>query len=252
MAKAKPDAVAADAPLPEIADADRVCLSPNWPPKIESTEGLDRVLAELCRIQRVTVATRAKLERDVAALTMAAEQTLAVETMGGQFPFADWEPALRAEAEKYCDKHRDELLPEGRKSLKLNHGTIGWENEPEHLEAAEEFPDAGNTEALDLLLRRLRELMVLLSQDRDLESDSRPLDECLDKFALAIKKIGASQFVEIKTSWRKKDLLRAFVEAEIKKPMLARAGFEFVEVAEEFYIREGKGLLASQSKAKKK
>ena len=256
MAKSKLQAEQVDSPLPEIAGGDRVCRVPtwNWPLPIESVDDLDRVLSELSRIQRVTVATRAKLDREIAALTVAAEKTLAVDTTwGGSLPFADWESALRAAAEKYCDKHRNELLPEGRKSLKLNHGTIGWENEPEHLAAAEEFPDSGNDEFLNLFIRRLRELLVFLD-DYETDADhsiSNELFAAVGQVQAAAKKIGASRFVEIKMSWRKKDLLRAFVEAEIRKPMLARAGFDFVDVAEEFYIREGNGLLASNSKAKK-
>jgi len=204
---------------------DSTCLFPVWPPKVESVDELDQVLAELGRMERVQKRTAAWLEAKVATLTTAAAADLVVTFEGEASPlsFADWTVKLEEAAQKYADKHRSEILDDGRKSRKLNHGKFGWKESGELLEALEDFTDAGNPKILDGLLKLLRQSLLKLAD-----------------FVT-----GGARFVEVKLSWRKKDLLKAYQDQDIGLPVLRKAGFEVQESVDEFYLKSEAGDVES-------
>jgi uncharacterized protein with ATP-grasp and redox domains len=198
---------------PEMVDAE--CLFAVWPPKVESLDELDQVLAELGRLERLESTAQTELQAKIAELT--AEVALVVELEGSDEPvsFADWRAKLEDAAKKFANKRREEILDEGRKSRELNHGKFGWKDSKAGLEPLADFESDGNPKILDGILVDIRKSM--------------------QKLADFVQ--GGARFVECKLSWRKTDLFKAFKDQDITLSVLKKAGFEPREVTEEFYLK---------------
>src|SRR5579864_7558221 len=96
-----------------------------WPPRVESLESLDLLLAELARLDALEKRVQADTAEKVAAITQAAQLRLLIEVGDeGPVPLADWRMQLETAAEKFATKNRDNLLEEGKQSRELNHGTF--------------------------------------------------------------------------------------------------------------------------------
>jgi hypothetical protein len=203
-----------------------------WPPRVESREDLDLVTAEIVRCDAFEKCEGSQLKDDIARITREAEGRLEVALPGAQEPIglADWRAELLKAAEKYVRKRRQELLEDGRKSLDLNHARAGFRDDPPALAPLPDFDEDGNDKILKQLLKDLR---LHLQETADFTD-------------------GAAGFVEIKVSWRKRELLKAYSDQLLKLPVLKKTGFTVTEESEEFYVKElPKADLKSQSRKKK-
>ncbi|MDE2101862.1 MAG: host-nuclease inhibitor Gam family protein [Patescibacteria group bacterium] len=198
------------------AQVDGECLFSVWPPKISSLEELDQVLAELGRMERVGSRVNDELASAVAACTSLANGKLVVQPGDAlvPIPFAAWKEQLETAAEKWATRNREEILLEGRKSRKLNHGKFGFREAGGDLVAIEDFPDSGNPKILDGLLKLLRQSLLKLANFVD----------------------GGARFIEVKLSWRKKDLLKAYNDQEVTLSVVRKAGFEVSDEFDKFFL----------------
>lgn len=199
-----------------------------WPPKIENLGALDLVGLEKGRVQCAIASAAAQLKIDIARLTEEAAARLFVDLGGEQGPlaFADWVAALDAEAEKFCSKNRDSILEEGRKSRDLNHCRVGWRDLPAALEPLPDFDESGNDKHLKDVRAWLREQMN-------------------EKYELG-------SLIELKLSWRKKEMLKAFEDRDVSLSKLKKAGYTVREEKENFYLDPSTETLQSQSAEKPK
>lgn len=200
-----------------------------WPPKVKSLQSLDLVMAELARVAALTQHEGAMLDIEVGRLTKESENRLTVE-IGDQdpMPMADWIAALEEAAKEFCTEHRESLLDEGRKSRDLNHGRFGWRDSPAGLEPLGDFDDKGNQKLLTSLLADLRKALKNLADFAD----------------------GGARFVDVKLSWRKKELLAAHLDQDLPLSVLKKTGFTICEETENFYITPGENAMQSQSAEK--
>ena len=215
-------------PLPPV-DVPRQPVYKVWPPRIESLEALDLLMAELSRLEALEQRIAAELKANAAQLTQEAADRLSI-SLGDEepMPLADWRSALQAAAEKFCAKNRDALLEEGRKSRDLNHGRFGWRDQPAALEPLPDFPETGNDKILKGLLANLRKALAELADFAD----------------------GGARFVDVKVTWRKKELLKAYEDQDLPLAILRKTGFAIREEEEKFFITPAAAGVASQSAEK--
>lgn len=231
MAKDKQSAL----PLPPV-EIPRQPIYTVWPPRVESRESLDLLVAEVARVDALEARLDADAKDDVARIKTEAAQRMFVNIDAGDgkgfpLPLADWRAKLVAAAEKFADKHRAELLEDGRKCFDLNHGRVGWEDSRPALEPLPDFDEEGNDKILKKLLKELREALQNVADFTD----------------------GGARFVDVKLKWRKKELLAAHEDQDLPLAILKKTSFTIREEREEFYIRPPKnGDVASQSAEKPK
>lgn len=206
------------APALPVPDVPREPVYAVWPPKVESREALDLLVAEIVRCDALEVQVAARTKNETARLKIDAASSLTVQIEGAGEPLTieDWRARLEEAAEKFAVKHRDELLAEGRKSFDLNHGRVGWRDMPAELEPLADFDDKGNQKILKELLKDLR--------------------EHLRKIATFAP--DGARFVDVKLSWRKEDLLKAADDGDITLALLKKTGFGLPEKTETFYVKE--------------
>jgi hypothetical protein len=219
-------------PLPP-ANVPRQPVYQVWPPRVESLASLDLVLAELGRVAALQQHEAALLDAEVAALTAKTAQRLLIELPGrtpdddykGPIPLADWVPALEEVAQKFCDKHRDNILEDGRKSRDLNHGRFGWRDQAAALEPLPDFDEKGNKKLLKDLLGDLRKALKKLADFAD----------------------GGARFVDVELKWRKKELLAAHQDDDLPLSILKKTGFTIREESEKFFLTPAANEVESQS-----
>ena len=216
-------------PLPAV-DVPREPIYQVWPPRVESREALDLLVAEIIRVDALVDHARADLKQEVARITNNAAADLAITFDGNEMPLADWRAKLVAAAEKFCDRNREKLLEDGRKSFDTNHGRAGWQDSKPALEPLPDFDEDGNDKILKGLLKELRLHLQKTAEFAD----------------------GGARYVEVKLSWRKKELLKAHSDEELSLAILRKTGFTVREETEEFYVKALPGELASQSAEKPK
>lgn len=111
---------------------------------------------------------------------------------------------MRDELETYCRRHRQEIFPDGRKSLETPLGKVGF---------------------------RRSGASVRLQSEVDRGEASRRLE-----------RLGLERFVRIRRSPDRRALNRALREGELTRDLLADCGMEVVEGAESFHCAvEGAG-----------
>jgi hypothetical protein len=188
------------------------------PPRVESLESLGLLLAEIARVDAIANTVKARTAEQLAAVALTAGEQLTVELPGIPAPlnFADWRNALVEAAEKFCDKHREEILEDGRKSRDLTHGRVGWELEKQKLEPLDDFDEHGNPRIPEETLAELRQHLNKISE--------------------------LARFLDVKVTWRKAELVKAFTDQEIGLRELRRAGFipaydSPKERGEDFYLK---------------
>ncbi|HEY2252489.1 MAG TPA: hypothetical protein VGH74_15555 [Planctomycetaceae bacterium] len=199
---------------------DSRCLFPHWPPVVSSIEELDQVLSELARVARVEAQSAAAVDAKITALKNEAAADLVVHLTGSRGQehmviFADWKMGLETAAEGFAKDWRPQLLLDGQKSRDLNHGTFGWRQSPAGLDALEGMPPAGDNTILKKILTALRAALVRLAS-----------------FA-----VGGERFIDVKLSWRKKELLTAFQDGFITRATLKKTGFQLREATDVFFLK---------------
>lgn len=201
-----------------------------WPPRIESDEALDLATTEVACIDahadRVKADTKDAIARVQRHSLERLEVTVGTGDQGKTLTAAEWRAALLEAIEKYCNRHRDELLEDGRKSFDKNMARCGWRDDPPGLDPLPDFDDAGNEKLLADVTVELRKKLS------------------------SISKFGP--YLEVEVSWRKKELLRAHLERELTLTLLKKAGFTVREAHETFYVTPRTNDVASQSAGKRK
>ena len=100
--------------------------TPLPPPAIQSLAQADQALRELGEIARQHADQKAQCDEAVAAVVRAAADKMVVEVDGLSVTYADRRRKLEADLEQFVFAFREQLFPPGeKKSLELNHGTIG-------------------------------------------------------------------------------------------------------------------------------
>ncbi|MFZ1009696.1 MAG: hypothetical protein WAN65_22850 [Candidatus Sulfotelmatobacter sp.] len=217
-------------PAPEIP---RKPVYAVWPPRVESREAFDQLVAEIARVDALEAHTALRVKEEKDRLTSEAAAALTIEIEGASEPLTleDWRAKLLAAAEKFATKHRDELLAEGRKSFDTNHARAGWKDSRPALQPLEDFDEDGNDKILKAILKQLRLHLQKVAEFAD----------------------GGARFVEVKLSWRKKELLSAHKDEELPLSILKKTGFTVREEFEEFYVNpQTTADLKSQSAEKPK
>jgi hypothetical protein len=197
-----------------------------WPPKIENLEALDLAAVEKRRVECAIEHETTQLEIEINRLKAEAAARLQVDLGKGiaPIPFADWLAAIDKEAERFCDKNRRKLLQGDLKSREINHCEFGWANQPPGIAPLDGFDEKGN--------------------EKQLESEKVNARCSLTK--------ELADLIEVKLSWRKRNILKAFDDKKVPRRILVKTGFEPREVKEVFYLDTSKGLLQSQSAEKPK
>lgn len=211
---------------PPNAGAPRKPVFPVWPPKIKNLEALDLAAVEKRRVECAIEHEATQLEIAINRLKAEAAARLHVDFGEGVglIPFADCLAAIDKEAERFCSDNRAALLGDAKKSREINHCEFGWANQTPGLEPLEGFEKEGNEKLLES-----EKVNARCSLSKEL-----------------------ADLIEVKLTWRKRNILKAFDDKKVQRRILVKTGFQPREVKEIFYLDTSKGLLQSQSAEKPK
>ena len=200
-----------------------------YPARVESEESLGLVLAEMARLKAIAdrLVIDVKERQDAINLEASGKLVVVLENAEQPITFADRVEELEAAAGKFCRRNRETLIEEGRKSRDFTHGRVGFEWDDPGIDPLDDFDSDGNLRIPEEVLGELREFL----------NKERP---------------DLARFLDVKVSWRKSALSKAFIDKEIGLGILRRAGFQPHERVEEFYVKlfVGKPVSASAEKAK--
>jgi len=189
-----------------------------------SREAADELLHELGRLDAIEARNEADLKREVAALTRFYSARNRVIVGGLAVAIADRRVAIDVALEAYAQAHKDELISEKKRSVKLNFGTLSWRKQSDGLEPVDGQSNAGRATLLDKLMEFIVEK---LSTYPDL---SEAAIQCLNP----------------QISWRRPELLHAAQAKRIDAVELRRIGFKVVEGEDHFNRKPNPVDLSSQ------
>jgi phage host-nuclease inhibitor protein Gam len=193
-------------------------------PAISSLDEADRTLAELGRLDALEAKASADCDRLIAQAKERCAAALVVEVDGVEVAIATRRDQLRDGLRVWADANRADLLEDGKKSRKLNHGEIGWRMQRDKLGAVPGGTIAGNATVLDQVIAHLQ--------------------RACDRFKLFAA--GTLRFIKIQVSFDRTALLSAHARGEVSAKELKAAGYELVAGDDEFYATPAKVDLASQ------
>lgn len=99
-------------------------------PVCESDDDVDRGLLEMSWLGSLVATAQAECEREIEAAKEKFKQRTKVKIGGVEFAAADRLSEVEDAVAAYCRNHREELLPDGKKSRKFPHGNIAWKQNP--------------------------------------------------------------------------------------------------------------------------
>lgn len=183
---------------------------------IESVEQLDAALAVVGDLDAAKACANANLDQALAAVRDEHNRNFMCELDSGELiPIDEVRGQLVGQIEKYATKHRKELLTGDKKSVELNHGTIGWRKQKDKVEDID-LPE--EEQAKGLLARCLKAVANVATT-----------------LTLKLGKVLLTDLVQVKVTWSKPDVLKAFNEGKLTAAQLKKQGLEVVRGEDQFH-----------------
>lgn len=192
----------------------------------ESPEAADSLLKEISDLDALEAKIGAECEAKCNAIRADYNAKLYLQIDGEEVSIADRRSALVSALEAFATANRLALLDtSGKKSVDLNHGTIGWRQQPGRLEPVDGLPNAGNPKILD----KIHEALCATLKG-------------LHMLGLGL---GLASFIKCQISWNRKALLDGLENKQFSKADLKRIGFVAIEGDDKFYASPKKQDLSS-------
>ena len=185
-----------------------VAASPSAPLKLPplkppaNREAADVLLLELGRLDAIEARNEAECKRAMAKVKEEYAAKNVVQWEGRAVPIADRRTQLETALSAYATEHKDELIDEKRRSVKLNFGTLAWRKQADQLEPVDGQSNAGRASLLDRLHEHAVEAM---GKFQDLSA-------------------AALSCLNVQLSWRRTELLHARQDKRIDAEELRTAG----------------------------
>jgi len=212
---------------PSAASRKEAPLTPAPSGAIRSLEAADDILRQLGELDAIQARVSADCDARCRSIRADFNGRLFVDVAGERMAIADQRQKLQTELETFCATHRDELLADsGKKSVELNHGTIGWRSTPRGLAPIEGGDAAGNATILDAIVAHLA--------------------RALEKFELFRKAIGTLRFFTLQVKFDRKALLAAADKNELSAAELKKCGFVVIDGVDQFFAKPRVAELASR------
>lgn len=192
----------------------------------DSIEAADLALSEIGRLDALEAKLKAECDRELNAVRAKWAGKMIVGVVGRDLQIVDRRAELSAAIEEWAEENKAELLGDrSKKSLDLNHGTIGWRSSAEKLVPLEGAPVTGN----EMILEGIR--------------------RCLRKAAEAFRlfKVGCLQFITFDVHFDKKALLAARQKEQISEKELTTVGFEIAPNEDRFFCKANAAKIESVS-----
>lgn len=190
--------------------------------EIESVEDLDAALAALGEMDAQEATANADLDLELTKVRESFEpRYLVTFDEAENQPLAVVRTDLTAAVERFCNAHRKELLTGKTKSVKLTHGTIGWDKVRDSVKVIEQPQSDG---------------------DQDVKKRTGILDYALglaQKALSGVKRLFTRfpllDVIRLEVHWDKVQILTLFKKKQITEKQLEKAGLAVVIGQEKFY-----------------
>jgi len=227
MAKKRKSTAAAKSPNP-LLSAPRSMFGED--PEINSEHELNEAIGEIGYLNAVLAARDAELQAEITQLREDHANGLTLRVgMAEALPIDEHIETLQEAIRSYCQKHREQFLPAGKKSRKLSQGTAGWRAGKDSVKLLPGQTDSAVLKVIDAAsgaLNKMRKLMesLFFTKTRALSLICEP--------ALKLSKT--------KT-------LAAYREGKIKADHLEAVGLQVVEGQEEFFVKPDEVTLQNEA-----
>lgn len=185
------------------------------PTIIDSPEMLDNALAVLGDLDATVNAAGAELDQALARVRDEFSPRFFMLVNGQEVPIKELRENLVMLIQRYCVKHRKELLPGDKKSAQLSHGTIGFRKAKDKVE---DLPQEDELKDKGLLARCLKAVASVA-----------------DTLTLKLGKVLLTSLVKVAVTWNKSEILKAFNEGKVTASQLEKQGLEVIRGEDEFY-----------------
>lgn len=185
--------------------------------KIKTREDLNEAVRLLGGVQLAMQQNTAECDEQLAKVRERYARLRTLNLNGELVGLEAREAELNDSIADYCETHRDELLPDGVKSIKLTHGEIGWRRGKDTIKPAR--PKVTEASLLEKLI-----VSVIAA---------------VRKAMSAVKiseKIPLTDAVKVSFSWDKAGLIKKLNEGAITSNDLKPFGFKLVEGEERFFV----------------
>lgn len=199
--------------------------------KIKTREDLNEAIRLLGGVQIAMKQNTAECEEQLAQVRQRYAEIRTLKVGEEMVALEAREADLKDSITLYCESHREDLLEEGAKSLKLTHGEVGWRKGKDTIKPAR----SKVTEAS--LLERIVEQII----------------EGVRKAMSAItitKRIPITDALKVTFAWDKQGLINKLNAKTITPDDLKPFGFKLVEGEERFFVEVDEALIEGASKPK--
>lgn len=182
---------------------------------VNSRDELDQALAALAELNAKETKINATLNHKLAEVRESYKDKFKVPVDGGEAELQDVRSTIVSAITTYCEEHRDQLLVDGKKSIELTHGKIGWRKGKDEVA---ELPQTEAEAAKGVLVYVLGVCQTAL----------HGLKKIFTKLPLL-------DVIRIDIKWDKQQLLKRFDDKQITDSQLTKAGLSITRGVDKFY-----------------
>ena len=196
------------------------------PARIQSRDQADEALRELGEMDRIEAAAVARCNQAIEPIRLECEGRLYREVDGVSVKFADRRVALQQDLEAFAVSNRKTLFDE-KKSIDLNHGTIGFRLSKPSIEVVE-----ADEEGQASVWNGVKERIV------------KALIKALCALRLGVGKVSAA-LINVSVAPNKTAALARLKAQEVTEAQLEKIGLRYVPAEDRFFCEPKAELIGS-------